>query len=184
MESVEKGTTLLCQQSSARTFWLKVRSLAKTSLLSGFATEKAFTGESRQRVCLTKWKVETWRCPADLKHELTSRTESFIFESRRSALGRSSIRSTFDQGGPTAGSLLRELRTTLLLLPQKKRPLKRAGVKPNGARLYKRFLAGGTAKVGIHPIKDKRKFRGTDTSLFLVKAKKEAADGSPRLLQL
>jgi hypothetical protein len=38
---------------------------------------------------------------------------------------------------------------------QKKRPLKRAGVKPLGAKLYKRFLAGGMLKVVIDPSKDK-----------------------------
>jgi hypothetical protein len=41
---------------------------------------------------------------------------------------------------------------------QKKRPVKRPGVKPNGARLYKRFLAGGMQKVGNACSIDKAKF--------------------------
>ena len=34
----------------------------------------------------------------------------------------------------------------------KKRPLKRAGVKPNGARLYKRFLAGRDSQAGEYTL--------------------------------
>jgi hypothetical protein len=41
---------------------------------------------------------------------------------------------------------------------QKKRPLKRAGVKPDGARLYIQFLAGGTHTVVNRPIEHKAKF--------------------------
>jgi hypothetical protein len=41
---------------------------------------------------------------------------------------------------------------------QKKRPLKRAGVKSNGAKLYIRFLAGGTRRVVNHPSNYKAKF--------------------------
>jgi hypothetical protein len=47
-------------------------------------------------------------------------------------------------------------RAKKIFFEQKKRPLKRAGVKPLGAKLYKRFLAGGIATVVVHPPKTRQ----------------------------
>ena len=86
---------------------------------------------------------------------------SEIFSAGRSTAAAGEQRGRpFARKNPHGPDDLEELgcEAQLNLLPQKKRPLKRAGVKSDGAKLYIRFLAGGMQNVVKQRPVDKANF--------------------------
>ena len=88
----------------------------------------------------TEWRIHRWRPGKDLKHELANRRGKFCGVTNPSMMnggGRRSCRSTLPKERWVDGPLARSTTGHHGFdqnEPQKKRPLKRAGVKPSGAK--------------------------------------------------